>query len=501
MREACISHQGSWRGRPSGRADRRPQQNAGQKCRPGAAALLVLLLATAAAAADPAGGPQAGLQGALTDPCLAKADVGVLVHDLRTGEIVFSRNASAPLAPASNMKILTAAVALGRLRPEYTFRTSLRADGPLVDGVLEGDLYAVGSGDPSLVPESFFLLARELRRKGLRKVRGDLVGDDSWFDAPGRPPGWPARNFHRAFSAPISALTAAHSAVLVHVRPTRAGSRTLVTVSPFPSFFEVENKSVTSTRSDSLQVATAVRDGTPVVRVGGRIRATSPEAEVVRSVEYPTLYALAGLREILATQGISVEGRIRRGAAPLNAEEMAVHVSRPLHQLVVDMNKFSSNVMAEMILKTLGAEVVGPPGTTVSGARVVREWLDERGVATEGIRILDGSGLTAENRLTAQALVEALVAVHDDFALAPEFTVSLPVGGVDGTLKKRLDSVEGQVRAKTGYIRGAIALSGYAQGADGAPYAFSILVNDSPCPAWKVPRTVDRVVSAMVNGR
>jgi D-alanyl-D-alanine carboxypeptidase/D-alanyl-D-alanine-endopeptidase (penicillin-binding protein 4) len=367
--------------------------------------------------------------------------------------------------------------------------------------VIEGDLYMVGGGDPGLVPEDFFVMARELRRKGVTLINGDLVGDDTLFDAPGRPAGWPRRNHHRAFSAPISALTASHSAAFIEVQPTHSGGPVEVSVAPFPEAVEVQVMAKTSSKGHSIRIKREVLDGRVVFRILGLLPAGSPPMEVVRSVERPTLYALEGMRSVLESQGIQLAGGVRRGSAPAGAQELVTHRSRPLHLLVRDMNKFSSNVMAEMLLKGMGAEVYGAPGTTEKGARAVLDWLAERGIATEGLQIRDGSGLTEQSRVTPDALVAALSAIYQDFTLAPEFISTLPVGGVDGTLKKRLGSVERRVRAKTGYIRSTIALSGYAQGQNGSRYAFSLLVTGSRCPEWKVQKSVDTTVATIVNGR
>jgi D-alanyl-D-alanine carboxypeptidase/D-alanyl-D-alanine-endopeptidase (penicillin-binding protein 4) len=422
-------------------------------------------------------GIEQGIRRAFQDPCLQSARVGVLVLDLVSGEEVFANRANEAFTPASNMKILTAAAALDRLRPETVFRTSVTTMAPVQDGVVKGDVYLVGGGDPGLVPESLFLLAMRLQSQGITRIEGDLVGDDTLFDSMSRPAGWPQRNFHRAFSAPFSALTVNYSAVGVRTVPTVPQNKVQVVVEPFADFFDVENRGVTSNRTRSIQISRTFRNGRNVIRVSGYQPRGGGETSVVRSVENPTFYTLTGFRTLLRQQGIEVTGSLRSGPAPEKARELTHYESRPLFQLVLDLNKYSSNVMAEMLLKTLAVQQNGAP--------------------TDNLRILDGSGLTEDSLLTPRVLVAALDRTWEDFEIRPEFWASLPVGGTDGTLRKRLQGIGRRVRAKTGLVRGAVTLSGFAYGPDDRPYAFSILVNDAKCAAWKVQKGIDKIVLAV----
>jgi len=441
-----------------------------------------------------------GITRALSGSCLRSARIGLLVRDLEAERDVFARSDGTAFAPASNMKILTVAAALSRLGPEATFRTSVVTAAAIEDGAVRGDLYLVGGGDPGLVPESLFLMASRLAARGITRIDGDLVGDDSLFDAQLRPLGWPERNFHRAFSAPHSALTAAYSSLSVRVRPTQPGKRVEVELEPFPSFIDLEVTAVTSRRTDSLKVIRTYRAGRNVLRVTGYTPVARGERELVRSVEDPTFYALEGFRTLLAQQGIEVRGGLRRDRAPETAREVTRYDSRPLYQIILDVNKYSSNVMAEMLLKSLAVKMQAPPGTTFGGAQEVLAWLREIGTPTDNVLILDGSGLSEESRVTPRALVAALEYVWQDHAIRPEFLVSLPVGGSDGTLKKRFRGTGRRVRAKTGMVRGAVTLSGYAYGPDDRPYAFSLLVNGHKCPAWKVQKEMDAVILAITGG-
>jgi len=305
------------------------------------------------------------------------------------------------------------------------------------------------------------------------------------FEAPGRPAGWAERNFYRAFAAPVSGSPPP-------TRPSSCGC-----APPAPASRGGEPRSLPellrgpergpNLHEDRLAARGRLHDGRQAGRASrGHVRCGSPEAEVMRSVEEPTLYTLAASGRSSRPRG----SRCRGGSAPArrrrarrrSRERLAAPLpDRPRPEQVLRQRHGGDPPQGRR------REGLGAPGTTASGARAVLEWLAERGVPTEGIRILDGSGLTEDDRLTAQALLEALVALHDDFSLAPEFTMSLPVSGVDGTLKDRVDAAPRRVRAKTGYIRDVAALSGYAEGRDRTRYAFSVLVNGSTCPTGRSP--------------
>jgi D-alanyl-D-alanine carboxypeptidase/D-alanyl-D-alanine-endopeptidase (penicillin-binding protein 4) len=438
----------------------------------------------------------------LASRCLDPSKVGVSVLALADGTEILSRNADIPLKPASNQKLFTSAAALALLKPDFVFPTVFSALHPIRNGVLEGDLYIKGHGAPDLVGEFWWLMVQELHRQGLREIRGDLVGDDTYFDQEDRPSAWPSTVPRDSWvSAPVGAISFNYDVVTIRVRPGPAvGTPPRVELIPLAGYFQITNRATTSASRSRLHVQRGYRQGRNTIVVSGTIHAGSAPIEVTKGVEDPTLYALSAFRELAERQGIALRGTTRRGAVPAGAREVFRFESKPLSAIIRDMNKHSNNFMAEAILKTLGSEVLGAPGTTEKGLRVVREYLERIGVSTPDLAFADGSGLAHDNRTTARALVRALQAMHDDFELWPEFLASLPVAGVDGTLQRRFrqEDLLRKVRAKTGKIAGVATLSGFAVNGAGEDFAFAILINDYRCGSETVKRLMDRVCTILV---
>ncbi len=480
----------------------------------GSLAVLLLLLATVAVAQEvdstaPASDDavtmlsrrlSARLKRALGNDCLANAKTAVVVRDLATGQTLFRRNGGLALAPASNMKLLTSAAALTLLGSEHARYTRVKADRrPDAEGAV-GTLYFVGEGDPSLNVESLYLIARTLAAAGVRRVDA-IVADDSYFEGPLRVPSWPERNHQYWYGAPAAALSANYNVVAVHARAHRSGARPDVWVDPFPAFFEISN-SLRSGRGP-ISVSSRLLEASPDGRVqrlavSGRVRPGRSE-RVLRAVENPALFAAHGLQESLRRVGIEVVDAPREGLAPPEAVLLHAHASKPLALLLHDMNKQSSNVFAETLLQVLGAELVGLPGSREKGLAVLEVFLAQRSGSLEGLRLEDGSGLSPDGRITADALADLIVAMSRDPLNWPEFLVTLPVSGVDGTLRRRLKDGGPRrlVRAKTGRLGHVVALTGLAPVGGDRTAVFSLLVNDYPCPTWKVQDAVDALVRAL----
>jgi len=449
-----------------------------------------------------ASGLASRIRSVLTSNCLDPAKTGVQVVALKDGSEVFAQNPDAALKPASNQKLFTSAAALSLLKPDYVFPTVFYSTKPVRDGVLDADLYIKGFGAPDLVSEFWWLMVQELSRQGLREIRGDLIADDTYFDSEERPKVWPDTVPDDSWvSAPVGALSFNYDVVTVRVRPgPKAGTRPEVELIPLGSYFTINNHAVTKAGPSRLVVGRGFRQGMNTIEVSGSIRAGGAPIEVTKGVEDPALYALASFRELATKQGIVIRGATRKAAAPPEAIELFRFESKPLATIIRDMNKHSNNFIAETLLKTLGAEFAGAPGTTQKGVEVVRDFLSRIGVPGNEIQMADGSGLSHENRTTARALVQTLRAMHDDFELWPEFLASLPIAGVDGTLQRRFraEDLLRKVRAKTGKIAGVTSLSGYAVNGSGDTFAFSIVLNDYRCGTETIKRLTDRVCSALV---
>lgn len=428
---------------------------------------------------------------------LAAATVGIHVEDAETGQVLYSRGGDRLLIPASNQKILTALAALHRFGPAHRFRTRIWAPAePGADGVVPR-LMVEGGGDPALNSEDWWRLAADLRREGLRGVRGDLLVDDSRFEAPGWHPSW-GRVSSRAYHAPVGALTANYGTFFVAVRPQRAGSAAEVYVDPPVDYLRLRNRVRTVPRDAKAglrvdRLAGSRAEGLPpheIVQVDGATRQGDDVDLVPRSVQDPALYAGSLLAMQLEANGIFLDGGLARAQGKGHRGVLLLeHSGRPLSEIVELCMKYSNNSIAETLVKNLAAHGGADPdadldrpsrrGTWIDGVRAMRRALGEAGVRLDGARLVDGSGLSIANRVSPAMLVEALRAGHRRFGLGAEFLASMPIAGLDGTLEKRLAESAGRLRAKTGLLGDArvASLSGFAERQDGRLLAFSILVN------------------------
>jgi D-alanyl-D-alanine carboxypeptidase/D-alanyl-D-alanine-endopeptidase (penicillin-binding protein 4) len=450
-----------------------------------------------AGAADPS--PLGRLLG---DPALRGARVGALVIDLETGEEIYAHESTRALAPASSAKIVTAAAALVRWGPAFRFETPVRAAGRIDEaGVLDGDLWIVGRGDPGLVSEELWRLAEELRLRGLREVRGNVGVDSSYFDAVRWPPDRGTGN-GRAYDAPVAGLAVNYSSFRIDVGPgAKVGAPLRVSVAPDVPYFLIRGGGRTLMQPGRLQISVAPRpDGSgDAVSVGGSIRVDEGPETFWRAVSHPELYAGALLRAQLEAQGIAVRGAVRVGQAPVEGDELLRFRGESLGRIVWKMNKFSNNFIAGELTKALGAERYGAPGSWSKGARALTDHLRSLGPLEADERLVDGSGLSPRNRLSARTLVRVLRNAARNFGWGPEFLASLPLGGLDGTLEDRLVGVDVSLRAKTGHISGVAALCGVVPDAGGRRLGFAVLVNGARAGRTTVDTVLDTFVTRLAD--
>jgi len=429
-------------------------------------------------------------------PQIATARVGVAVLDATTGSPLYLRDSDGRYNLASVTKLITSSAALSRLGPDFRWRTAIYAERfDPVTGEVPGDLYVRGRGDPMLTSADLRALARDLRRAGVRNVRGSLVFDGGYFDDITEPPRFADQPKERAgFRAPIAAFAVDGNVVTVVVEPepTGWGPAAIRLEPPGNEYVALERAEVTTIatgrtrmRVDTRLTQVAGRDQISIA-VSGQLRFDEGTWDTQRRIDDPVRFASEVLRAALGAEEIRLGARrIRKGEVPLTARVLAVHESPALADVVREMNKQSNNFIAETLLKTLGAETRATPGpaTWDDGLAAVRAWLVQEGGLVDGsFRIENGSGLFSASELTPVQVTQVLLAVHRDFRVGPDLMASLAVLGVDGTLRRRLSDgpARGRVRAKTGTLASVSALSGYVALDGRRPLAFAILVNDIP---------------------
>lgn len=426
---------------------------------------------------------------------------GALVLSLDTGDTLFALEPDAELAPASNVKLLTSAAALHVLGPDYRFRTWVLGDGMVEDGVLLGDLILYGTGDPGISDrfysskdEVFHRLVDQLEEAGIHTVAGDLVADASFFEGPLRDPDWDVRDLNEHFTAGISALSYNENVVSFRIRAGAAGEPPRVETVPPHSALEIENTAETVAGRARPRLAILREDPLDPVRVVGRMTAGSRDVWRQMTVAVPGDFAGASFRATLEERGIVVEGETRtvvradfspvpQLSAPALGHSgpriLATHVSRPLVDYLNVVNKQSHNLFAELVFRSVGRAAEGV-GSAPASAFAVRRALHEIGVDTVGLVQRDGSGLSGENRVSPGVLVQTVAGMSEG-PLWTEFWSSLPRAGTRRELGRMYrTAAAGNLRAKTGTIRGVSALSGMVRSQDGERLAFSLIVNDSP---------------------
>ena len=441
------------------------------------------------------------LDAVLDRPPLRAAGVGVQVVSLDTGQEVYARGADRQLNPASNVKLFTSAALLARLGPGYAFTTRVEAAAAPRRGEV-ADLFVVGRGDPTFVTERLWLLAGDLARRGVRRVLGDVVVDDAWFDGERQGPGYDQEVGDRAYLAPIGALALNFAAVEIHVGPgERPGAAARVALEPASEHLVLQARvsTVAAGGSGALRYASRpLPDGRQLVEVQGQVGVGDAERVVWRRVDDPALYFGATLKRLLALRGVEVKGRVRRGLAPEGTVTLATSSSEGLGAIVRKLEKLSSNFVAEQLLKALGAELSGAPGSWPKGVAAVEGYLTEAGLAPGSYLLRNGSGLNDANRFSARQVVTVLRDAWRRFPVMADFVAALPVAGRDGTTRTRMPAAAGRLRAKTGSLAGAVSLSGYVETAAGERLAFSVLVNDfRPGERRAAVRAIDALGEAL----
>ena len=415
-------------------------------------------------------------------------------------------NAHQALVPASATKLVTAAAVLREIPLGTRFETRLMSAAPLRDGILDGDLVMEGRGDPSLVSETLWVLVNRLAQVGVTAIRGDILVDADYFDDSLLDPSRDTRRSEMAYDAPVSALSFNWNALTLTIAPGETpGAPARVRVDPPSDYLRIHNSARTVPGSAISKLVASRRPGDDhpgdTLVVSGEIGLNADPFEGYRNITRPDLWAGANLKLYLGYRGIAVDGEVRPGPVAPGSRLLARVQGRPVEQLLVDMNKVSSNFIAEMLTKNLGARRA-PPGTMAGGMAVLNGYMATLGLAPSHYLLTNPSGLTRQNRLSATALVRVLDDMAGDFRVANEFLASLPIAGIDGTLENRMTATpaRGWVRAKTGYIDGAVSLAGFAGHASGhgpgrVTFAF---VYNGPEPAYRVRALFDRLSAALV---
>jgi serine-type D-Ala-D-Ala carboxypeptidase/endopeptidase (penicillin-binding protein 4) len=455
---------------------------------------------------------------------------GIRIVDLATGETLYETNPERYFVPASNVKLFAAALALMRLGPDLTFQTRVLAESPPDgDGRVHAPLVLAGGGDPNLsgrvIPYRMGSeagnslgpiedLAAQVAARGVKRVEGGIVGDDSWYVWAPYPEGWAVDDPQYDFGAPVSAFSINDNSVTLEIRPgARAGDPASLTLDPAVEYYRIDNRIRTARAGGERKIQFARDPGGLQVRLWGSIPLRD-RSEILRlAIEDPAAYAAAAFREALEARGIAVDGAAvprhrypnevpdlkkgSEGAGPAGVE-LARRVSAPLIEDLRITVKDSQNLHAEMAIRAVARARRGV-GSLEAGLEELKAFLTEAGVEPETYSFTDASGLGRLNLVTPAAVVGLLRYMYGSPA-RDNWLSLLPVAGREGTLSDRFGEgpAAGRIYAKTGTLAHVNAMSGYARRGDGKWLAFSILVNNANAPAADIRGAMDRICTLMV---
>jgi len=448
------------------------------------------------------------LDRALKTRAFRGARVAALVVRDGDGAILYQKSPDDLLIPASNAKLLTSLAMLDAYGPSHQFETLIWSDRPPDEKGAVGTLGVRGSGDPAINSEDWWRIAARLRANGLRRVVGDLVLDESMLDRVRWNPTLKGLS-SRAYHAPVGAINANYGSFEVIVGPgEEVGKPPVVEVLPRVPYLQIANTATTvaAGKRRRLVVDRSAGERGEVVSVSGSLRLGDAPKSYYRSVLDPALYAGAVFRMQLEANGIEVAGQVRLGPTPADAHELyTFEEGRAMSETIRLFMKYSNNVIGETLVKDLGARETGTVGSWENGVPAMRQRLIRLGIEPGSFRLVDGSGLSYENRVSPRALVRALVIARSSFQYSPEFWSAMPIAGRDGTLKKRAANALDEVRGKTGLLNNTTALSGYAKhpidasGSERELVLFSIIVNDYRVPDDDAMRAVDGFVEVLTS--
>ncbi len=446
--------------------------------RAGWAAGLLFFLALAAHAELPA-----SVSRALAQAGIPESQVAAVVHDLDADQAILLHGGDQALNPASVMKLVTTLAALDSLGPAHTFKTRVLLDGPLRDGILEGNLILQGGGDPALTLERFWLLLRELRDRGLREIRGDLILDGSHYAlAAIDPAAFDQAPLHPYNAAP-AALLVNFNAVYLHLGSD--GTTVSARFDPAPGLPVIANQ-LQAVDGPCRISREQMRSSDGALILQGAYATACGERTLALNLLDANSTTAAWFHQIWTDLGGLHHGHVRVDTTPEQSRLLLEFESPPLAQLVRDTNKYSNNVIAKMLLLNLGAARYGAPATWDKGRRALHAWLEDRHLECGQLVLENGSGLSRDERLTAWFLARLLRWASRQPTWF-EFAASLPAVGLEGTQRNRLTqaAARGQAWLKSGSLQGVRNLAGYARTPDGRRRVIVFLINhDRAEAAW-----------------
>ncbi|MFQ5964945.1 MAG: D-alanyl-D-alanine carboxypeptidase/D-alanyl-D-alanine-endopeptidase [Candidatus Scalinduaceae bacterium] len=440
------------------------------------------------------------------------AFVGISIFSISKKKSLYRLNSDKPFIVASNMKLFTTATALIYLRPDFEYKTKIFYRGNISsDGKLNGDIIIKGSGDPNIsgrfhednataVPN---LWANAVKQQGIKIITGDIIADDTIFDREFICDSWPKNQLSKWYCAPVSGLSFNDNCINIIVQTNKKpGASVNIQTEPKTSYVEIINNCKTTTLKSKHSYSLHRKPSTSIIYIKGYVWIKAQLQKQWITIHNPPLYTAAVFKEILENKNIQINGKARViNSTDLNSKHKThklTETTSNLRQSIMVTNKRSQGFYAEQILKTLGAHIK-KEGSFSAGLNVIKDFLAKLGFSEEQYQFEDGSGLSKKNKLSPQ-MITKLLYIMNKHKYAPVFLKSLPISGIDGTLKNRLkeEPYRFRIRAKTGYVHGVSALSGYIKTLDKEIIAFSIIINNIKGGTRHAKRLQDAICRLLV---
>lgn len=453
------------------------------------------------------GSAQAALQAELQelyDKISKTTHAGMIVTDPQTGQIIFARGADFLYSPASVQKLFTASASLLELGPGFHFDTQLLSNGSVTDHVLQGDLIVKFSGDPSLKSTQLLALLDSLKQLGVQKIAGKISIDNSDYNTAPYPPGWLWEDLSYGYAAPVGAVILDRNKFGLKFTPAAVGGSPQLSSNLPENVASFTNQIRTTSDYPKYCPVMIYSDFTNNYRLTGCLDKSYGNQHRSLALRDPVALARALIKQSLHANGIAFTGDVGIAAAPANARVLATHESQTLDLLVKEMLKKSDNLTTDALLLKTGAHFYKEPGNWQNSLEALKKILGPRaGIDFNQNLINDGAGLSRYNLLTPHQLVELLNYDYKNPILRPIFFMTLPIGGVDGTLKWRMteEDLRGRVHAKTGSMTGVTALAGYVETRDRGTVSFAIIVNGFLGKRTPFNRLEDKTCGLLANYR
>lgn len=435
---------------------------------------------------------------------LKHVNIGIVVQSLKSGKVLYQKNANHLYTPASVMKLFTAIAALDYLKPNFVFKTKLFTTGSVKQNTLHGNLYIQFSGDPTLKISDLKTLLHQVRHSGIQRIHGKVIIDNTAYNSVPYPPGWIWDDLSYSYAAPISAVILNENKFALHFKPAdKVGKRPSVWSDLPAGVITINNRAITTYKHKKYCPLAIYSDMQNHYTVRGCLDIRSEVQHRTLALRRVMPYAQALVKNILDKQTIPFSGSVAVAKTPATAKLFAEHDAKPLSKIVHQMLKESDNLMTNAIFKKLGEMYYNTTGTWQNSLLALRHILEPTHINFKQCLIADGAGLSRYNLITPNQFAKLLYFAYHHSRVRDPLISALPVAGKDGTLIGRMLSMGkgGRIHAKTGTMTGVTSLAGFINTKYNGPVAFVIMVNGFVKPRRPYIQLQDTICKFLVNAR